>query len=57
MVNTLYSKSIASICEFPSIGGVPEGRGGPQNENDIEIDYAYDFMLFIILVFILNLVL
>jgi|GEM_PF-2571164 len=57
MVNALYSKSIASICEFPSIGGVPEGRGGPQNENDFENENAHEIMLFLILVFILILVL
>jgi len=57
MVNALYIKSIASLCEFPSIGGVPEGRGGPQNENDFEIEYAHEIMLFFILVLILILVL
>jgi len=25
---------------------VPEGRGGPQNENEIENEYAYEIMRF-----------
>jgi hypothetical protein len=27
------------FCKFPSIGGVPEGRGGYKNENEYENEY------------------
>jgi|GEM_PF-2984487 len=46
MVNVLYIKLIASIFKFPSIGGVPEGRGGPQNENEIENEYVREITCF-----------
>jgi hypothetical protein len=28
------------FCQFPSFEGVPEGRGGFKNENEIENEYA-----------------
>jgi hypothetical protein len=28
------------FCKFPSFGGVPKGRGGLKNENEIEHEYA-----------------
>jgi len=42
MINLLYIKQIASIFKFPAIGGVPNGRGGPQNENEMENEYVHD---------------
>jgi len=38
----MYIKPLASIFKFPSIGGVPNGRGGTQNENEIENKYVLD---------------
>ena len=38
----MYAESKVAILPFPSFGGVPNGRGGPQNENEIENEYAHD---------------
>jgi hypothetical protein len=38
----MYAESKVAILQFPSFGGVPNGRGGPQNENEIENEYVHD---------------
>ena len=41
-IRHMYAEFKVAILQFPSIGGVPKGRGGPQNENAIENEYAHD---------------
>jgi len=38
----MYAESKLAILPIPSIGGVPNGRGGLQNENEIENEYVHD---------------
>ena len=44
----MYIKNIVARNQFPSFGGVPEGRGGPQNENEIENEYGVNCQLSIV---------
>jgi hypothetical protein len=46
--NSLYIKQIVARNPFPSFGGVPEGRGGPQNENEIDNEYGVNCQLSIV---------
>jgi len=38
----MYAESKLAILPFPSIGGMPNGPGGLQNESEIENAYVHD---------------
>jgi len=42
----MYAEPKLAILSFPTIGGVPNGRGGPQNENEFENEYAHEILRF-----------
>ena len=43
----MYAEPKLAILPFPSIGGVPNGRGGPQNENKIMNEYVHDIRRYV----------